>query len=103
MGKEIKPAQSKLSEAIAARRINLWGRQPGSLQIKQIPNDLFSPSKYKVIVTLGGHLSTEPPHKRHKFEQEYKDDMRVARHHICRGRKPTGVAAGRACRVSSRA
>ena len=74
MGKEIKPAQLKLSEAIAARRINLWGRQPGSLQIKQIPNDLFSPSKYKVIVTPDGDLSTEPPHKRHKFEQEYKDD-----------------------------
>ena len=61
MGKEIKPAQLKLSEAIAARRINLWGRQPGSLQIKQISNDLFSPSKYKVIVTLYGDLGTEPP------------------------------------------
>jgi hypothetical protein len=74
MGSEIKPAQLKLSEAIAARRINLWGRQPGSLQIKQIPNDLFSPSKYKVIVTPHADLSTEPPHKRHEFEQEYKDD-----------------------------
>ena len=76
MGKEIRPAQSKLSEAIAARRINLWGRQPGSLQIKQISNDLFSPSKYKVIVTFYGDLSTEPPHKRHEFEEEYKDDSK---------------------------
>ena len=74
MGKEIKPAKLKLSEAIAARRINLWGRQPGSLQFEQISNDLFRPSRYKVIVTFHGDLSTEPPHKRHEFEQEYKDD-----------------------------
>src|SRR6478752_5477872 len=76
MGKEIKPAQLKLSEAIAARRINLWGRQPGSLQIKQISNALFSPSKYKVIVTIHGEVSTEPSHKRRKFEEEYKDDSK---------------------------
>ena len=80
MGKEIKPAQLKLSEAIAARRINLWGRRPGSAQIEQISNDLFSLSKYKVIVTLDGNLSTEPPHKQHAFEEEYKDDR--GRHDI---------------------
>ena len=74
MGKEIKPAQLKLSVAIAARRINLWGRRPGSSQFKQIPNDLFSLSKYKVVVTPHGDLSTEPPRKRHEFEEEYKDD-----------------------------
>ena len=27
-----------------------------------------------MIVTPHADLSTEPPHKRHEFEQEYKDD-----------------------------
>ena len=76
MGKEIKPAQLKLSEAIAARRINLWGRQPGAPQIGQISNDLFSLSKYKVVVTPHGGLSTEPLRKQHEFEEEYKDDSK---------------------------
>ena len=72
MGREIKPAQLKLSEAIAARRINLWGRQPRSSQFEQIPTELFSLSKYKVVVTFHGDLSTEPPRKRHDFEKEYE-------------------------------
>ena len=72
MGKEIKPAQLKLSEAIAARRINLWGRRPGSSQFEPISNDLFSLSKYKVVVTPHGNLSTEPPRKQHDFEKEYE-------------------------------
>jgi hypothetical protein len=72
MGKEIKPAQLKLNEAIAAHRINLWGRQPGSSQFEPISNDLFSLPKYKVVVTLHGNLSTEPPRKQHDFEKEYE-------------------------------
>jgi hypothetical protein len=98
MGSEIKPAQLKLSEAIAARRINLWGRRPGSAQIEQVSNDLFSLSKYKVIVTLDGHLSTEPPYKQHAFEEEYKDDrgrhdIRFAEDECRREWLPAGRAA----------
>jgi hypothetical protein len=74
MGKEIRSAQLRLSEAIAARRINLWGRRPGSPQREPISNDLFSLSKYKVIVTLDGKLSTEPLHKRHRFEADFEKD-----------------------------
>jgi hypothetical protein len=76
MGREIAQAQSKLGEKIAAGRIHLWGRQPGSLQFKQIPNDLFRPSKYKVVVTLDGKLSTAEAHKQYEFEEEYKDDSK---------------------------
>ena len=76
MGREIRPAQLELSMAIAAGRINLWGRRPGSSQFEQIANDLFSLSKFKVVVTPHGDLSTEPPRKRHAFEEEYKDDCK---------------------------
>src|SRR5262245_36854252 len=74
MGSDIRPTQLKLSEKIAARRINLWGRRPGSSQFEQISNDLFSLSKYKVVVTLYGDLSTEPAHKRLSFEKAYEKE-----------------------------
>jgi hypothetical protein len=76
MGREFGLAQSRLSKKIAAGRIHLWGRQPGSLQIKQISADLFRPSKYNVVVTLDGKLSTAEAHKQHEFEEEYKDDSK---------------------------
>src|SRR5262249_42872945 len=76
MGPEIVAAQLELSEKIAAGRIRLWGRRPGSAEFKQISNDLFSLSKYKVVVTPHGDLSTEPPRKRPEFEAEYEDDCK---------------------------
>jgi hypothetical protein len=73
-------AQLKLSEKIAARRIHPWGTRPGSDQLQLISNDLFSPSDhrsgYRVVVTLHGDLTTDPPHKQWKFEEEYKDDSK---------------------------
>jgi len=76
MDGQILPAQLKLREAIAQRRItNVRGRlgPPGSKE--RIPDDLLSDPEFMLLVTPYGSLTVHPPHERHKFEEKYRIDL----------------------------
>jgi len=79
MDGKILPAQLKLREAIAQRRISdVRGRlgPPGSKE--QRLTDLFSDSEsmgFTLLVTPYGTLTVHPPYKRHKFEEKHKIDL----------------------------
>ena len=72
MSPGLKDAQKELTQAIAAGRVQAWGRPTPHGRIKKVPSDLFRIRGLPVVVDPYGEMTSSLPHKPYPTKDDPK-------------------------------